>query len=94
MGASIVSESAPPDRKIDTSTRSEGACAAAAAMPCSNAFGPRLAAPYTDRARPVARETNERRVSPVPAGVGMPGSIAGRPLPASAAARRSNWVRE
>ena len=89
-----MSESTPPDRKIDTSTRSEGACAAAAAMPSSNAFGPRLAAPYTDRASPVARDTNERRVSPVPAGIGMPGSIAGSPRPASAAARRSSWVRE
>ena len=79
---------------METSTRSEGDCAAAAAMPSSNAFGPRLAAPYTDSARPVARETNERLVSPVPAGIGMPGSIAGSPWPASAAARRSSWVRE
>ena len=37
---------------------------------------------------------NERRVRPVPAGSGMPGSIAGRPLPASAAARRSACERE
>jgi hypothetical protein len=75
--------------------RSEaGAWAAAAAIPCSSAFGPRLAAPYTDSASPVARETKERRVSPVPAGSGMPGSMAGSPWPASAAARRSSWVRE
>lgn len=95
VGASSVKASAPPDRKIDTRIGSDaGAWAAAAAIPCSNAFGPRLAAPYTDSARPVARETNERRVSPVPAGSGMPGSIAGRPWPASAAARRSSWVRE
>jgi hypothetical protein len=95
VGASIVSESAPPERKIDTRMRSDaGACAAAAAMPCSNAFGPRLAAPYTDSASPVACETNERRVSPVPAGIGIPGSTAGRPWPAWAAARRRSWVRE
>ena len=34
-----------------------------------------------------------RRESPVPAGSGMPISIAGRPRPASAAAERSNWER-
>ena len=37
---------------------------------------------------------NERRLSPVPAGSGMPGSIAGSPLPALAAAPRSSSERE
>src|ERR1700759_2947953 len=36
---------------------------------------------------------NLRRFRPVPAGSGIPGSIAGRPRPASAAAPRSSWAR-
>src|SRR5882757_9963908 len=42
---------------------------------------------------PALRERNLRRDSPVPAGSGIPGSIAGRPRPASAAALRNSWER-
>src|SRR3954463_7236791 len=76
----------------DTSTRWPGA--AARATPSSKAPSPSFDAPYTDIARPAERRTNERRVSPVPAGAGMPGSIAGSPLPARAAAARMSWERE
>jgi hypothetical protein len=37
---------------------------------------------------------NDRRVSPVPAGSGIPGSIDGRPRPAWAIAARNASVRE
>ena len=40
------------------------------------------------------RATNVRRSSPVPAGIGIPGSIAGSPRPASARPRRTNAARE
>src|SRR5882757_8937540 len=42
---------------------------------------------------PALRERNLRRLRPVPAGSGIPGSIAGRPRPASAAAPRNSWAR-
>ena len=48
-----------------------------------------------DGQRRAERAGEERRRSrPVPAGAGMPGSIAGRPSPASATARRSRVERE
>ena len=67
---------------------------AAAAMPSSNAGKPSREAPYTASIAPTPRVTNERRDNPVPAGSGMPGSIAGRPRPASAAALCSSRERE
>src|SRR4051794_7268347 len=77
----------------DTSTRWPGAVAARA-TPSSNAPRPSFEAPYTDMASPAERSTKERRVRPVPAGVGIPGSIAGSPWPARAAAARKIWERE
>src|SRR3954452_4697051 len=79
--------------KTDTSTRCPGATAARA-TPSSNAPSPSFDAPYTDIASPAERSTNERRDSPVPAGVGIPGSMSGSPEPARAAAARSPWERE
>src|SRR3954447_12045195 len=77
----------------DTSTRCPGATAARA-TPSSNAPRPSFDAPYTDIASPAERSTKERRVSPAPAGAGMPGSIAGSPLPARAARAGMSWERE
>src|SRR5204863_3350532 len=92
-GASRLIESTPPGMNTDTSTRCPGAVAARA-TPSSNAPSPSFDAPYTDIASPAERSTNERRVRPVPAGVGIPGSIAGSPWPARAAAARRIWDRE
>jgi hypothetical protein len=93
VGASMLSESSPPERNTDTRIASEGPAAIASPIPCSRARGASAAPPYTVRARPAERTRKERRLSPVPAGSGMPGSIAGRPLPASAVAPRSTWAR-
>src|SRR5204863_3535993 len=92
-GASRLIESTPPGMNTDTSTRCPGAVAARA-TPSSNAPSPSFDAPYTDIASPAERSTKERRVRPVPAGVGIPGSIAGSPWPARAAAERRSWERE
>jgi hypothetical protein len=53
-------------------------------------------APYTAIARPAVRETKERRVRPVPAGAGIPASMAGSPRPGTAAeaALRRSLARE
>src|SRR3954468_9736167 len=92
-GARIDMESAPPGRKTETSVR-WGPPAAACATPSSNASAPRSRpAPYTESARPAERRRNERRLRPVPAGVGIPGSIAGSPAPARAAPARRNCER-
>ena len=53
-------------------------------MPSSKWRGLSIEAPYTDRAAPAERSRNVRRSRPVPAGSGIPGSIDGRPLPATA----------
>ena len=44
-----------------------------------------------EQRRPAERSRNERRLMPVPAGSGMPGSIAGSPRPAWATPARSSW---
>src|ERR1700744_3055465 len=62
-------------------------------MPRSKAESGIFDGPETASATPALRERNLRRVRPVPAGVGIPGSIAGRPRPASAATPRSSWAR-
>ncbi len=93
-GASTDSASQPPSMKIDTSTGWLGPEAAeACAMPSSKWRGLSIEAPYTDSAAPAVRSRNVRRSSPVPAGIGIPGSMFGRPLPATAAPRRSNCER-
>ena len=74
--------------KTETTTGASGAAAAAAAIPSSHAAGASAAPPKTASASPLERARNERRESPVPAGSGMPGSIARRPPPALAAASR------
>ena len=58
----------------------------ARAMPSSNAIRDSSEPPNTDSARPLPRARKERRLRPVPAGVGMPGSMPRRPRPA--------WARE
>jgi hypothetical protein len=77
-GASTLSESIPPDRNTDTSTGC-GPAVCAIATPSSRTCGARRSAPYTDSATPAVRSTNDRRLRPVPAGVGMPASTAGSP---------------
>ena len=62
-----------------------GPAAMASAMPSSNTPGASAEPPKTASASPLERARNERRESPVPAGSGMPGSIARRPAPAPAA---------
>ena len=81
----------PPSKKIETSTLLP--VGAAWAIPRSKAESGIFEAPYTASARPALREMNLRRDSPVPAGSGIPGSIAGSPRPASAAPARSIWAR-
>jgi hypothetical protein len=66
---------------------------AACAIPVSKAESGIFEAPYTASARPALRERNRRRERPVPAGSGIPGSITGRPLPASTAALRNSCER-
>src|SRR5258707_531452 len=56
----------------------------AGARPASKAERGSLVAPYPASARPALGERKVRRERPVPAGVGIPVSIAGRPLPACA----------
>ena len=80
--------------KIETSTGWFGPAAAEAwAMPSSKWRGESIEAPYTDSAAPAEASRNVRRSRPVPAGTGIPGSIVGSPLPATAAPRRSSCGR-
>ncbi len=78
--------------KIDTSTGWFGEAAAAWAMPSSKWRAPSIEAPYTDTTAPAVRSRKLRLSIPVPAGSGIPGSIAGsrgrRPRPRGAAAAR------
>src|SRR3954452_3294615 len=74
----------PPEQKIETRMRFSPA-ASAAAIPASSARGASAAPPKTASARPLERARNDRRDRPVPAGSGMPASIARRPRPAVAA---------
>ena len=67
---------------------------AAAAMPSSSARSPSFDEPYTASSAPALCVRKLRRERPVPAGSGMPGSIAGSPRPASAAARCRSRERE
>src|SRR4029079_16046266 len=85
---------APPDMKIETITGGLVPAAAADAMPSSQMAGLIALPPYTASASPPVRARKERRFRPVPAGVGMPASIARRPLPAWAAPARRNAARE
>src|SRR5438874_9704255 len=62
-------------------------------MPSSSASDESRVPPYTASPKPAACARNERRDRPVPAGSGIPGSIVGRPLPASATAARKSFVR-
>ncbi len=57
-------------------------------------WGPSALAPNTVSARPPVRARNERRLSPVPAGTGIPRSMDGSPLPAEANVARSSSARE
>ena len=67
--------------KIDTSTGWLGEVAAAWAMPSSKWRAPSIEAPYTDTTAPAVRSRKLRLSIPVPAGSGIPGSIAGSPRP-------------
>ncbi len=58
--------------------------ACARAMPSSNAIRETIEPPNTDSASPLPRVRKERRLRPVPAGTGMPGSMPRRPRPACA----------
>ena len=62
-------------------------------MPSSKWRGESIEAPYTDSAAPAEASRNVRRSRPVPAGVGIPGSMFGSPFPATAAPRRSSAAR-
>ena len=83
-GASRASVSRPPSRKTETSTVLSRAAPIASAMPSSNARGASAPPPNTASASPLERARNARRESPLPAGIGIPGSIARKPLPAAA----------
>src|SRR5215210_7276261 len=63
----------------------------AAAMPSSSAIRESIEPPKTDNASPLERARNERRLRPVPAGTGIPGSIPRRPRPAWAFEKSSQW---
>src|SRR6185503_6680488 len=77
---------------METSTGSVGA--AARAMPSSRSPSGSLLAPYTESASPAVRVRKVRRLRPLPAGRGIPGSMTGRPRPASATERRRIEARE
>ena len=57
-------------------------------MPSSSAALESALPPYTASASPADFEMKLLRDMPVPAGIGMPGSISGSPLPAAAARRK------
>ncbi len=66
----------------------------AASIAASTARGESSAEPpKTASASPLEPSRKDRRDRPVPAGIGIPGSIAGSPRPASATALRSSSVR-